>query len=215
MIEPDFAKSPTVFYNHIYTLPIATSLWRKSTDEGVLAKTRFGKTSFAQDILNLHKDGILNTWSIGWRPQLNAQGFPLPESLKYDEDKDILHINLWELMEYSSAPMAMNPNALDTIKTLVKSNEMQQFVRDFENQDKIEKALSSLDGHLKKIDELVKVLDTVKAVEDRMGLIEGDVAELTALIKSKIKNVSKEITGNTEILVDSALIDEIIAKKFQ
>ena len=110
MIDADFAKSPSVFYNHNYNLPVAKSLWRKATDGGVLAKTKFSKTDFANDIYTLHKEGIINTWSIGFR---------IPDSddaVNYDKKTNTLFINRWELVEYSSAPIAMNPNSLDIQK---------------------------------------------------------------------------------------------------
>src|SRR5438093_8430298 len=40
MLDKDFSKSPTVFYNHRYMLPVAKSLWRKAEAQGVLAKTQ-------------------------------------------------------------------------------------------------------------------------------------------------------------------------------
>lgn len=110
MIDTDFSKSPTVFYNHRYMLPVAKSLWRKADDKGVLAKTQFSTVEYAQDIYRLHKEGIINTWSIGFRIPNN------PDAVKYDEASKTLFINIWELLEYSSAPIAMNPNCLDVEK---------------------------------------------------------------------------------------------------
>ena len=213
MVDVDFSKSPTVFFNHNYNRPIGASLWRKRSDEGVLAKTRFAKTDFAKDILVLHKDGIINTWSIGWAPLFDVKGNLLPGSLEYDDDNDILHIQKWELGEYSSAPMAMNPNALDTVKKLVKSFEMQSIISDYENQEKINSALKSLEGYMNKIAELDAMLKQLQKTEERVSIIEGDVAEITALIKEKIKNVSEQVIESTGVLVDSKIIDEIIQKK--
>jgi HK97 family phage prohead protease len=110
MLDKDFSKSPTVFYNHRYMLPVAKSLWRKAEDKGVLAKTQFSSVEYAQDVYRLHKEGIINTWSIGFRIPRN------PDAVKYDEASKTLFINLWELIEYSSAPVAMNPNCLDVEK---------------------------------------------------------------------------------------------------
>jgi len=152
MLDTDFAKSPSVFYNHNYNLPVAKSLWRKATDGGVLAKTKFSKTDFANDIYTLHKEGIINTWSIGFRIP-DAE-----DAVNYDKKTNTLFINRWELVEYSSAPIAMNPNSLDIqkgpeppidriemitmIKGMCKSAEMCQQIRlmEFEDRLKEEKA---------------------------------------------------------------------------
>lgn len=140
MDDSNYANSPTVFYNHNYNLPLAKSLWRKPNEKGVIAKTQFSKkTIFADDIYQLHLEGVLNTWSIGWIPAL-VDGELKEGALVFDEEKSILYINEWSLVEYSSAPLAMNPNALDVAKSFAKSAQLKEeilyldLIKNFDNE---------------------------------------------------------------------------------
>lgn len=189
-----FDKHKTVFYNHNYDQPIASSMWLKSKEEGVLAKTRFGKTFFADDLYCLHEDGIINTWSIGWQPK-TKDGKPVKGALEYNEDTNVLYINNWDLVEYSSAPLAMNPSALDQIKTMVKSVEAKALIKDFEANDLIKHIL---DEQEKEIKELLKAKNYLEEKlidqDNKITVIEKDVADmLQQLINQTTK--SAEILG--------------------
>ncbi len=163
MIDTDFSKSPTVFYNHRYMLPVAKSLWRKADDKGVLAKTQFSTVEYAQDIYRLHKEGIINTWSIGFRIPNN------PDAVKYDEPSKTLFINIWELLEYSSAPIAMNPNCLDVEK----------------NSDRIYK-IDMIKGMCKSA-EMCEELEMIKSEKiNTAGIASKDIKEMFAGAISRI-----------------------------
>ena len=113
MDDSEFGK--TVFYNHNYNLPIAKNISLKAIADGVKAKTVFSKNQFADDIYNMHMEDIINTWSIGFMPK--------PGCIEFDEKKNCYVIKEWRLFEYSSAPLAMNGNARDIAKGIVKSAE--------------------------------------------------------------------------------------------
>jgi len=63
-----YEKNPVVLYQHSMSNPIGKAVKIKVTEEGILAKTVFASTAFAQDIFTLIKEGILNTFSIGFIP---------------------------------------------------------------------------------------------------------------------------------------------------
>ena len=63
MDDKEFSIVPSVWYNHNYkynpdAMPVAKSLWRKKQEEGVLTKTQFASTDFADDVYNLHTEGL-------------------------------------------------------------------------------------------------------------------------------------------------------------
>lgn len=194
MDDSEYSKSPTVFYNHKYDLPIAKSLWRKVDDKGVLAKTQFSKKSlFADDIYGLHEEGIINTWSIGWQPKME-NGRVKKGALEYDDEKGILHINEWDLVEYSSAPLAMNPNALDQIKTMVKSIEAKNIVKDMEAIVDVKKSIEEQKEELKKVLDLINemkgFIDNLdfKSYDERLNEFEKELIEQKKTFINKIKN---------------------------
>lgn len=111
----DFEKTKTVFYNHNYDKPIAKNVWIKQYNNNVKVGTQFSKSEFANDIYTLHLEDIIKTWSIGFDvPRKNGRwSDPIEGAIITDEKTGIRTINKWILLEYSSAPLAMNPNALD------------------------------------------------------------------------------------------------------
>ena len=123
----EFEKTKTVFFNHNYYMPIGKNLWLKRTEDGVKAKTQFSKSNqLALDVYNLHKEGIINTWSIGFDYARDKTGKIAKDAIRTDEKTNQQFIDKWVLWEYSSAPLAMNPNALDQAKAIVKSVELKQ-----------------------------------------------------------------------------------------
>ena len=185
-----FDKHKTVFYNHNYDQPIATNMWRKSKDEGVLVKTRFGKTLFADDIYSLHEDGIINTWSIGWQPKMK-DGKPDKGALEFDEDKNILYIHKWDLVEYSSAPLAMNPSALDQVKTMVKSFEAKELIKVYETDVLVKQMLEEQEKEIKELITAKAYLDErIMNQDSRIDMLEKDLADmLERLVKQTTKSV--------------------------
>lgn len=184
-----FDKHKTVFYNHNYDQPIASNMWHKSKDEGVLCKTRFGKTLFADDIYTLQTDGIINTWSIGWQPKMK-DGKPLKGAIDFDEDKNILYINKWDLVEYSVAPLAMNPSALDQVKTMVKSMEAKHLVKDLESHLMIEQFIKEQEKEISVLMEAKKYQEQLISEQSaRIDILEKDLADMLEQIVNKKEKV--------------------------
>jgi regulator of replication initiation timing len=216
MDDTNFSKSPTVFFNHNYNLPVAKSLWRKKKDEGVLAKTVFSKTSlFADDIYNMHEEGILNTWSIGFVPKIK-NGKLAEDAISFDESKGITYFNKWDLLEYSSAQLPMNPNALDQMKTLIKSMEGKQMVDVISLKAEVELQLGSFKSTLDEISEMKKQLEELinLNVTDKLEMFQKDILDLTEKLENKIETKA-ETLGKEKIdsIIRSIVAGEVSKKK--
>lgn len=195
MDAKDFKKSPSVWYNHNYAydasaLPIAKSLWQKTNERGVLAKTQFAKTEFADDIYYLHKENFMKSWSIGWLPQLDNKGNIKDGALKYDEKSNKLFIYLWTLLEYSSAPIAMNPNALDEAKHYLGQ------LKTYKAKVEIEKAMNI--AHLEtKMDEIHSMLRSLTdQLAETKSVVDGnqeDIIHLTEALNKEINVITEEV----------------------
>lgn len=231
MDDKDFAKSPSVWYNHNYrydnnAIPIAKSLWRKKESNGVLTKTNFATTLFADDIYELHKGNFIESWSIGWQPRFDAQGNVVKGAVEYNEKTNVTYINLWDLLEYSSAPIAMNPNALDQIKAIsglnFKSDMTSKMLDELKFQIQITEVVEAISRDFKDLNELVNELKNENQV------LAGDIKDLTEMIEADKEEAKKKIKDEvkknspTVITVDNArlqkisndVIDGVISKHF-
>lgn len=197
MIDKEFSLSPSVWYNHNYryndnALPVAKSLWRKKQEEGVLAKTQFATTAFAEDVYKLHEEEFMNTWSIGFRSVKDKTGVIEKDSIEHDESKNITTWHKWDLLEYSSAPIAANPNARDMVKDLMNMNwQTERMETELENVAiKIE--LQALKDEIEKLKSLDDSMEELKKKD-----FTQDINELKQLIDKQqeflIKNISIEL----------------------
>lgn len=202
MNDKDFQSAPTVWYNHAYVWnpnakPVAKSLWRKKQEDGVLAKTQFSKTSVeADDVYSLHKEGIINTWSIGFNISADKNGNVKEGAVEYDAKKNITYINEWDLLEYSSAPLAMNPKALDQVKSIVKSDQFKNLTDMMELKLGVEEQLKSIPELLQEIASLksaVEDLINLKTAVERIDLLEKDILDLTQSIETKQNQITERV----------------------
>ncbi len=103
----------TVFYNHDTTQPIGVTQWIKPHHGKLLAKFRCtDKTPFARDIFALAQDGVLRTYSIGFRPL--AASPPTAAEIRQNPTwaaATRVHRS-WELLEFSLVGVPANPEAL-------------------------------------------------------------------------------------------------------
>lgn len=196
MDATDFLKSPSVWYNHNYmwdpnAVPIGKAMWVKKKDDGVLAKTQFAETQFADDIYYMHKNDYVASWSIGWEPQRDPKTGQVKEgALIYDEGARKLFINKWVLFEYSSAPIAMNPDALDQMKEfipLAKSFQTKEILKaSLENFELESKILLVTNG----LEELKSLVSDLQLLTDGN---EKSIIEITNLINNEIENVTDDL----------------------
>ncbi len=103
----------TVFYNHDTTQPIGVTQWIKPHHGKLLAKFRCtDKTPFARDIFALAQDGVLRTYSIGFRP-LESSPPTAAEIRQNPQWSSATRIyRSWELLEFSLVGVPANPEAL-------------------------------------------------------------------------------------------------------
>lgn len=99
---------------------------------GLVAETQFYKPGtdkvfdqFPALLYDMHKQGILDGWSIGFRSKLSE-----PRAVKLDgkdEDVELLHYVKWVLMEYSSVAVPANPYAMNkSLTQAVKDGRLTQ-----------------------------------------------------------------------------------------
>lgn len=199
MNDEDFAKSPSVWYNHNYmfdpsAVPVGKSLWRKKQEGGVLAKTQFNDLPFSQDIYNLHLSGDINTWSIGWMPDTSKK-----DAMQYDPKTDIMKINYWKMFEYSSAPLAMNPNALDQMKRLkemsFKSLLAKSIVEKVEIEAEVKTTMAEISDRLNALAEDNKRLKELVESQDDSHIEQKikDILELQHKVKDEEEEIVQEV----------------------
>ena len=120
----NLTEAHTVFWGHDYDKVIGSIAWQKRKKEGVLAKTVFATTPFADEKFQLVKDGHVKTWSVGY--------IPLESFWKgFDDDYDkvaekvqaqysdinvseaMIITSKWLELEYSLVGVPTNPNAVN------------------------------------------------------------------------------------------------------
>jgi hypothetical protein len=110
----NYSKNPIVLYGHDYkSLPIGKNMWIKADDKGLVAKTVFGKSEFADTIYKAYTEDIggtgplLKGWSVGFIPKKWKD-----RNEKDTEDAPERIYTEWEMLEYSAVPIPSCPEAL-------------------------------------------------------------------------------------------------------
>ncbi len=126
-----YKKNPQVLWSHDYRQPpIGKAAWvRKDTaSKGLLAKTIYAVTDFAEEIWTLVKGGFLPARSVGFIP-IESHEPDEKEVAKYPERAGARRIyDKWELLEYSVVDIGSNRQALELAmaKGLNLSMELQE-----------------------------------------------------------------------------------------
>jgi len=110
----NYRKNPVVLYGHDYRgLPVGKNIWIKQDDKGLVAKTVFAKSEFADQLYRAYTEDIEGTgpllkgWSVGFIPR------KWTDSKEKDaEDAPKRIFTEWELLEYSAVPIPSCPEAL-------------------------------------------------------------------------------------------------------
>ena len=188
MDSADFEKTRTVFFNHNYNQPVARNETLSIDSKGVLAKTVFAKDKFSDDVYNWHLEKIVNTWSIGFTA----------ESKDVRENKGIWTYEKWKLLEYSSAPLPANPNALDIAKTMTKSIEGIAMIDSSLKYAEFNSILELQNKELTEIKDLIKNInktDNKDIQEEIRKEFNKEIEEIKNLIKLNSEVFNKSITG--------------------
>lgn len=120
----DFDKSPTVFWNHDYDRPIAKSVKFTREADRLLSDTEFPRRPeghvgewFPDTVLALIREGVINGVSIGFTPSASGMRKATPTDVKQFGDGCKRVFTMWNLLEYSVAPLPANQNALQLAYT--------------------------------------------------------------------------------------------------
>ena len=113
----DFCKSPTVFYNHDYSLPVGRCEGIRRDAETIEAKTRFAQRptdhqgSWLPDsVFALFQQGVLRGFSVGFLP---VEGRHPSKKDQHQFGTKVRYVySKWKLLEYSVAPLPANQDAL-------------------------------------------------------------------------------------------------------
>lgn len=193
--EKNYRKNPIVLFNHDYDKPIGKNLWNKKESDGVLAKTQFATTLFADDIMLLNKEGVLNAWSIGF----------IPEKWTIDEKQEVMTFDEWELLEYSSVSVPMNPDAINNAYGMVKSDLAQNYFKQVLEENEIKKDLASMKDEIEK---LKSVNEELKKLLEKDDLSDLEKAEKNILeLQNEIEKIKKKMVGtlgNEKLLTEIA-----------
>ena len=203
----EFEKHKTVFYNHDYNKPIAKNVMLKATAEGVKAKTVFAKTTQqADDIYNLHLEGVISTWSIGFDVARNKNGEIEDEAIDYDDKKRIFYYKKWRLLEYSSAPLAANPNARDQAKAICKSAELQLELKNLDTEQQVTEEMVSK-AEFEEIKTLITDIknasqEDVKKLETELKNVKSKLVHKTAAVSAEVKDrlLKQALSGELSLL---------------
>lgn len=117
----NFRKNPVVMFAHKYDeLPVGKALWIKPTADGsgLVAKVQFAKHQFAEDIYQCYHDGILSGFSVGIIRPESGRPSAAEKATMPDLAKAQSVIRRGELVEFSVAPIPVNPDALTIAKSL-------------------------------------------------------------------------------------------------
>lgn len=215
MDASEFEKYKTVFYNHDTEKPIAKNIGLIVKDgKGVIAKSKFSEYyEFSNDIYNLYKEDIINTWSIRFRPKNTSQSIEFKTNEKGEE---ITIYKNWDLIEYSAAPLAMNPNAVTLAKSIVKSDNAKYILESYEKYFTVEKAIKEHEDKLKQINELLEELKSMDNINEKLNELENAVNEIKNYLfnsNSVIQNIVNEYNKRAQPSIQSLILE--IAKKYK
>lgn len=116
LIEPDawnldnYRKNPVLLLCHNYSMPpVGKCLWVKASPQGLRFKAQFAKTERGRECYSLYKDGVMNAFSVGFRPRPGGV-IDNPASEKYKGVRRVF--TDVDLMEISCVPIPANSDAL-------------------------------------------------------------------------------------------------------
>lgn len=106
----NYRKNPVLLLCHKYDAPpVGKVLWVKADQNGLKFKAKFANTERGKECYALYKDGIMNAFSVGFKPR---QGGVIdnPTDVKYKGCRRVF--TDVELMEISCVPVPANSDAL-------------------------------------------------------------------------------------------------------
>lgn len=201
-IYDGFNKTKAVLFNHNPEIIIGKNNNLHVTSDGILAYTKFREDEYSSNIYNLHRDGILNSWSATYIPKEFSN---LEEWLTNDDVP--LIIDKWELVEYSSTPIPADVNAIDVIKNNITSNKLLREVEYAEIK-------MNMDRLIKENTELITLSNELKTNYDKLkqdcdNKIETIINEIKNEINLFKNNLPKD-TGTVVKALSKQDVEKII-----
>lgn len=183
--ENNYRKNPIVLYNHTLTgfcdnpppkeLIIGKNNSLSIDSKGILAETYFADTPLGSDIMEMNKNGLMKSWSVGWDSNEDFQNLDgIPTMLK------------WDLLEYSSVIIPANPDAVNQMLSFTKTNSLRKILSlDFailNYKNEFDNELSTLKSEIQKL------------VTPDNAHSEKSISDLRNELKSLVKNNEKNTT---------------------
>lgn len=167
-----YQKNPVVLFGHQTMMPVAKTLWIKSTPSKILAKAQFtDKTPLSRDTYNLIQEGILNAASIGFT-FIEGSAPTEKELEKNPQWKNVFVIRKWELHEWSVISVPSNPEALVQAKSMNLDEEtlhiMEIAEQEIAEQEIAEEKEINIKEIVRKAMKQVNTFDNVESIVDRI-----------------------------------------------
>lgn len=175
-------------------LVIGKSLYRKNDGYGIIAKTQFSKTDLGDDVMYANKSGDLNSWSLSW------------DSNNVNDDDiemvgDVLCVNKWGLLEYSSVIIPANPDCINQMLGYSKSPLFKSLLSSENIMNELKKSLQENGDKIAILESKILSLESLSVPEQKDYSIEikNSIAEL----KNQFNSQLFEIVGRMQNLSDS------------
>lgn len=190
----NYKKNPIVLFNHHPFYVVGKNMWVKNEDDGVLAKTQFSTTPFADDIYQLNVEKALNGWSIGFT--VNKDGW------SFDEKTGITKFSDIELLEYSSVSIPMNQDAITEGLKMVKSDLVKNILTEAKESYQIKSELTEMRDEIKMIKELNdNIMERSQSVDIKdFEKLERELLELKQLVNKLAAGASGKEKAIKEII---------------
>lgn len=130
---PNYLKNPIILAFHNHAMPIGKMTSYTVSDEGLQIECEISKA--AGSVYDLVKDGILKTFSVGFRC-LDAD---------YDQESDIFLIKELELYEVSVVSVPCNQDSTFEVSKSLNSDQFNQFKKQVLSQPSSSKSTEELD----------------------------------------------------------------------
>lgn len=140
---PNYLKNPIILAFHNHSMPIGKMTAYNISDTGLEIECEISKA--AGNIYELIKDGILKTFSVGFRC-LDAE---------WDENTDIFIIKELELYEVSVVSVPCNQDSVFEVSKSLNGSDYSEFKKQFSTNN------SSNNKKLDPLEELAKALEII------------------------------------------------------
>ena len=204
-----YVKNPIILAFHDHSRPIGKAIEYEVDNGGLHITASISKA--AGDVYTLIKEGILKTFSIGFRVK----------DADYDSATDIFVIKDLELYEISVVSVPASPGSVFNVKKSLSDNELMEFKKEFEKEKapKVEPISAIEPKTLKKetnnMSDKINKDSTVEALEQKLADMSAGL-EILLDSQAKADQEKAEAKKEAEVLAASkakVLADEVKEKE--